>query len=296
MDDYTPLASADDRAAWLEARRGLLTASDIPALMGTSKWKSPLRLYSEKKGLLAEQESTEAMDWGREMEEPVARWFERRTGRSVTRAQVLLASTKHPWLGCTLDYWQQLSVSERAPLEIKNSRSTEWEDGHVPPSVYDQVQAQMLVTGAARASVAVCLFGAPPVYQDFDRDPGRITVILDACQEFLRRLERDDPPPSPGGDKELLNEMYPTATPGLVVSLSDDASEWHAELEATKREEKRCGERRAELENKIKLALGSASAGVLPNGLGTYTWEERSRKEYVVRATTFRQFGFKKGR
>ena len=65
-----------------EERRQYIGGSDIAAVMGMSRWKTPLTLWLEKTG---EIESTtnsnnEAVELGRELEDFVAKKFTRVTG------------------------------------------------------------------------------------------------------------------------------------------------------------------------------------------------------------------------
>lgn len=59
------------RSQWLELRRRDITASDIGAACGLSPFKSPLRIWAEKVGEVAETAETAAMRRGRWLETAV---------------------------------------------------------------------------------------------------------------------------------------------------------------------------------------------------------------------------------
>ena len=83
-----------------EERRQYIGGSDIAAVMGMSRWKTPLTLWLEKTG---EIESTtnsdnEAVELGRELEDFVAKKFTRVTGLKVRKRQEKYTHKKYPFL------------------------------------------------------------------------------------------------------------------------------------------------------------------------------------------------------
>ena len=50
-----------NRAEWLNWRRTGLGGSDIAAVLGLSKWRTPWDVWADKKGLLPEKEETNAI-------------------------------------------------------------------------------------------------------------------------------------------------------------------------------------------------------------------------------------------
>ncbi len=64
------------REEWLAARQRGVTATDIPAVLGISPWSSPFSLYWRKAGVLnGDDGDTDAMRWGRRLEQPIADEF-----------------------------------------------------------------------------------------------------------------------------------------------------------------------------------------------------------------------------
>src|SRR5690606_34839078 len=95
-------------------------------------------------------------------------------------------------------------------------------------------------------------------------------------------------PPAPDhsdASAEAIRRLFPVAS-GEVVDLRDDRelTRIAEELEAAKVACKEAEQRKAELENRLKLAMGDASYGVLPDGSClSYTLQER--KGYYVEPT-----------
>ena len=158
------LGSALDRERWLQLRRSGIGASEIASALGESPWLSATELYAIKIGASEGDPSLDEAEhvyWGNQLEASIIDGYKQRTGRPVRRAAVLLRSAEHPWALCTLDGETGDVGSEPAwPLEIKNigmHKAHEWEEG--PPRHYFlQLQQQLLVTGAEKATAAAQVF------------------------------------------------------------------------------------------------------------------------------------------
>jgi len=73
------------RDQWLSLRKIGIGGSDAGAILGVNKWKTPFQVYMDKVEQLDEDDSTisEAAYWGNELEDLVAKEFEKRTGKKV---------------------------------------------------------------------------------------------------------------------------------------------------------------------------------------------------------------------
>lgn len=94
------------RKAWLEGRRKGIGGSDVAAIMGLSKWGSPLDVYNEKLGLNPEEKSERAnqsLYWGTVLEDTVAKEFAKRTGFKVQRVNHQFSDPEEPWMMANID-------------------------------------------------------------------------------------------------------------------------------------------------------------------------------------------------
>lgn len=66
-----------DRLEWLKARENGIGGSDASALIGRNKWKTNLRLYQEKKGLIKVEDISKNQNviYGLSAEEPIRNIF-----------------------------------------------------------------------------------------------------------------------------------------------------------------------------------------------------------------------------
>lgn len=64
------------REEWLEERRKSLGGSDMGAVLGLNRYRSPYTVWAEKTGRIGEEPDNEAMRQGRDLEQYVASRFE----------------------------------------------------------------------------------------------------------------------------------------------------------------------------------------------------------------------------
>lgn len=290
-DPYVEVADSRDREAWLEARRTMVTASDVSVLFGLNPWRDPLGLYIDKLGMRPDSEQSEAMEWGLRLEDPIAKAFAEKTGRAVVPCGLLLRSTMHPVIGATLDYWQERN-GDLLPLEIKTanvSKAAQWAEG-VPPYYMPQVQAQMIVTGARAASVAVLIGGQSFAWCDVARDDAMCAEIVKLAEAFWRRVEQREPPDPSGtpSDSAALRALYPVEEIGKVVNLGQDAVDLTAELAVVQGRIKGAQADERRIRQQLQSLIGDAERGVLPGDLGSWTWRTVERREHTVKASSSR--------
>ncbi len=130
---------------WLDLRKNHIGASDAPIIMGVSPWRTPYQLWQEKLGLGESQTETQAMRYGKQMEEPARQAYEKYTGNLVC-PEVIFHPTKK-FMMASLD---GLSFDRSIAVEIKNSNSEDHriaKDGKVPEKYYPQVQHQLACLG-----------------------------------------------------------------------------------------------------------------------------------------------------
>jgi putative phage-type endonuclease len=270
---------------WQAAHRTGIGASQIAAVLGVHRYGSRLRVWAEKVGRLepADFSDNEAVQMGIELEPFVARIYERRTGRGIDPAGVLLRSASVPWAIATPDYWTlDMDGNPTIPVQIKTTnafRVNDWADGP-PPEVWWQVQHEMLVTGAPWASVGVLVGGQRFMWADVRRDAGAIERIILEGGAFWDLVQSGTYPDPDSNSAETISELFPNAAEGEALALPQAAVEWDAELVALKAQRSAIDGDIARLENELKLAIGPAERGVLHDGSGSYTYKDQERWSY----------------
>ncbi len=132
--------------AWLSWRKTVITATDCPAILGSSPWSTAYKVWQRKLGLVDEQKSNAAMERGKRLEPIIRKRFIKNFGVNMT--PVVVESSEYEFLGASLD---GLSDCGKYILEIKTGGNKLHEmalDGVIPTYYMAQIQQQLLVTGA----------------------------------------------------------------------------------------------------------------------------------------------------
>lgn len=305
-----------ERTEWLRARRKLIGASDVGAILGVDPYRGPLAVYASKLDLVRDEE-TPAMRWGRKAEALVAEAYGEESGRPVLMpAARIVVHPDVPFVGASLDrvtsgceqspaplvydgpcgsrHCAEVGAhSHPVPLECKVVgfyNATQWKEE--PPLQYVvQVQFQMACTGAKWASLAA-MFGWPPrpAWVDIERNDDFINAALPKLEEFWRRVERADPPPPDTlpSTSDVIKKLWPADT-GDTIHLDGDAlalvDRWET-AKARRLQLKNEGEEE-ELENQLRFLMRDATTGMLPDGT-SLTLKTTNRAGYTVEPTSYR--------
>ena len=280
MSSYDIICSSSDRERWLEERRKGIGASEAAAVLGVSRWRTPLSVYVKKLGLDEDTEQSEAARWGTLLEPIVAEEYLKERGRTGEPHGELLRSKARPWQLATLD-WVQHAADREGPglLEVKTTgNESAWSEGP-PVDVLLQFQQQLAVTGWGWGSVAVLFGGFGGFHShwvDVERNEDLIGYINEGEAEFMERV-RSETPPDPDGHKattEALKLLYPKPDE-TTIQLNGDLHDVDYRRQEIAEQIKKLTEERAGIDNRIKAAIGSASVGVL--GDVAYHWRADKR-------------------
>jgi putative phage-type endonuclease len=153
------LVCGSDDPRWREERRTGVTATDLPAILGLSRYDSQYSLYWRKLGILDGDQADDAprLALGRYLEGYIAgQWEETTTGYDVLMGG-LFRSSERPWQLATPD--RVLSGRDGALTSVLECKSWADADKHAwdngpPPAVRAQVLWQMDVLGVSTGHVA----------------------------------------------------------------------------------------------------------------------------------------------
>lgn len=146
------------RIDWLKLGQSGIGGSDVAAILGLSKWRTPLDVYNSKVGEVSDEEDNASMEWGRRLGPVIRQAYSDKTGRAVECLGHIFRSGEHPFMIANVD-----GLCADRVLEIKTSRSgADWgEEGtdEIPEYYLTQVHHYMTVTRMELCDVAV-LIGA----------------------------------------------------------------------------------------------------------------------------------------
>lgn len=277
------------REEWLKWRRQDVTASDIGALFGHSSFKSPLQLWAEKTGRVAEPWDTPAMRRGRWLEPAVLTAL----AETYPRSRVLKCNEyfRDPdvRIGATPDAFLDDTLTLIEAKVVAKPVFDAWPD--CPLSYKLQALTGAMLMNAPRAIVAVLVldtYSATLELFHVERSDAGETKIIEGVKEFWQSIERGEPPaPDYGQDGELLTRIYQPKETIEPIDLSTDnrLPEILVEHENLKGElkarEERIGTIRAEVVDKLRGApVGLCGPWRISNKLV-------SMPERIVKASTY---------
>ena len=222
--------AAPESDEWFAARRAGITGTDLPKILGLTKYGNALSVWMDKRGEL-DDGAGEAALWGQILEDPVAREWARRGDTSVHPVGVL-RHAEHAWMRASLDRLVADCPDGDGPcaLEIKTRSAwvaDQWADG-VPDSVLAQTTWGLMVTGLNHHHVAALLGGQRLVSFRVDRDLKLEEYLLEAAEPVWQAVLDGTPPEvHPDADGvmlDLLNRIY-TRRSG-ERDLPASAEEW----------------------------------------------------------------------
>ena len=261
-----------------------LGGSDMAAVLGIVKKRSPLDLYLEKVGEVEPFAGNDATDLGSEFEDKVAELYARRTGRRVRRDRREYRHPHHPWAMAHLD---RRIVGVRDILEIKCSSVDGWGDegtDQVPEPILPQVHHYLGITGADSCDIAALLWGGygPPKLQVYTvpRDDEMVAILLEEGERFWREHVLARVPPDPK-TSEQANRRWSHVVAGKSVTATGEVLRAIDDLEGVKAQQKQLEGRRDELELFIKQFLQDGEA-IVEAGQVHATWKAQTSRRFDV--------------
>ena len=293
---------------WLELRRQGIGGSDISAILGLNKYRSPLDVYQDKLGLAPEVEENEAMYFGTLLEDIVAKEFAERTGMKVQKVNYTIGVGKDYWMRANIDraivnpdIAGNVRIKEQkdtnrilttdAILECKTagfrsahlwgpSQELEIATGEVTseheiPVQYElQVQWYMAVTGVSKAYVAVLIAGQEFRCYEVDRNEALIAQMTQYAHKFWFENVCLKNAPEPTNSDELQS-VCPIDN-GDMVEASNELAVEIGEYRNIKGRIDELSDQLDAVAERIKMSVGE-HLGLTLGGEKVVTWKGQSR-------------------
>lgn len=257
----TKLTPQTSRLEWLRHRQAGIGGSDAAAVLGLSRWKSPLDVWLDKTKEITESgEQSEAAYWGSVLEDIVAAEFSKRTGLAVRRRNAILMHDEYDFVLANID--REL-VGQKVGLECKTAnayKKEEWSEEEIPAEYIVQCQHYMAVTGYEAWWIACLIGGNQFIYKKIERDEEFIQMLLETEKNFWEQYVMTGTMPPVDGSfaaVDALNAMYPEAEAGTELILSASQEELLEERKELSNLADSCDSRIQEIDNQLKAAMGS---------------------------------------
>lgn len=282
-------------------RIGYIGSSDAAAILGLSRWKTPLQVWGEKSGNLPLDNAGNelAKELGNELEDVCARLFERRTGKKVQRMNQTVFHPKHSFIAANID---RRVVGEDALLEIKTAgawAAKGWKGEEIPQEVICQVMHQLLVTGKSYG-YACCLIGGNQDFkwQRIDRDEPIIQKMLSREIEFWEKyvVPKVMPMQITADDGETLYSLFPSGQgeESEAIELGDDADRLIESIKSQQQDAAVLSDQIEKSKNELKAMLKDKTYGVTPRY--RVAWKNFHKAAYTVKESNGRQLRITKAK
>ena len=243
----------------MKDRTKFIGASDIPAILGISPYKTPLQVWAEKTGEVqpADLSDVECVEWGTRLERVVSEKFAEKHNVKLIARKTRYVHPSFDYISCELD---NIIAGTEELVEIKTVNAWAWKSWENPDELPDHVVIQVMVQlGLSRRKVGwvACLCGGQKYIEkriEFDQD--FYDDIIAKCIYFWEMVEKKIPPTVESGDNSFMIELYPTAGANMKEATQDIVDAVGA-LQLIKSELIVADKAKKELEARIKAVIGS---------------------------------------
>lgn len=208
------------RIEWLKERQSGIGGSDVAAILGLSKWRTPLDVYNSKVGEVTDEEDNVSMEWGRRLEPIIRQAYADKTGRAVECPGHLFRSAEHPFMIANVD-----GMCADRILEIKTARTgADWgEEGtdEIPEYYLTQVQHYMTVTGKELCDVAVLIGASDFRIYTVKNDPELAALLIKEEEKFWECVQNRTPPAPRSLDE--ISKAFPVSRPETIEATDEVA-------------------------------------------------------------------------
>lgn len=253
----------ESREAWLAERQKGIGGTDISAIIGVNKFKTPFDVWEDKTGRAPKFEGNKHTKRGQYMEDAVANYFEDVSGHRVIRASEtdeMLIHNKYPFLLGSPDRRYFAASGGKGVLECKTTMQSFDENiESIPQAWFVQLQWYLGLTGYKQGTIAWAELGYNSDFKsleiEFNPDFFDYMVAQGVC--FWNNYIMTDTPP-PAVNSEDVEKMFKSHTDGKFITATPEFYQVYEELKehmllkkAVEADIERCQEA-------IKMAMGDA--------------------------------------
>jgi len=267
-----------DRTEWLKHRESGIGSSEVATIVGLNPWETPYQLWRRKVGLDAPKQENFAMKAGHYLEDAVAQFWHDETGQDIIKSSAgdwLIVNDERPYMRVSPDrtYWLADMPHNNANKGILECKTTQMsvDADDIPKHWFCQVQYQLGVAELEQGSLAWLCSGREFGYKNLALVPDFFAWLVEEVEKFwIDNIQGKQEPTAVNVQDILLR--YNRHTDGKIVEVNDDIFTAYQDLKAVKDELSVIEEKKAALEEKIKLGFGDAEA-ISYGGQTLATWK-----------------------
>lgn len=211
-----------------EARKQYIGGSDAAAILGISRYKTPLQVWAIKTGEIVPPDIDDvvAVKLGVKLEQTVAEFFEDATEKKLARVNNTLYHPQYPFLAANID---RRVIGEEAGFEAKTTnqfKQSEWEKEEIPVEYLIQCIHYMAVTGWPVWYIAVLIGNQKFLWNKIERQDKVIDDLVKKEVAFWNNfvVPKVMPMQITSEDSSILYALFPQAAEESVIELGDEVS------------------------------------------------------------------------
>lgn len=250
---------------WLELRKSSIGGSEAGALVGMNPYSSAITVYAQKKGLVKDVQTSEAMRLGTDLEAYVAQRYMEQTGNKVRVDNFMYMSDDYDFITANVD--RQI-VGQNGGVECKvmgnGAAKYDFASGEVPEHYFCQCQHYCYVMGWDFVDLAVLVLQRGIEVVHIVRNNEFIETLIKAEVDFWENNILKNQMPSVDGSEasiETLKELYPKEQKDTKISIYG-LDQMVAEYNAASDMEKHYKELAGRIKGQICRQLGSNAYGI----------------------------------
>lgn len=273
------------REEWLGLRTQIISGTDMAAILGKSKYQTPMQVYLQKRGLLDATPETAPMTWGRRMEAFIADDVADLLGVKLFEPGFYRHDTLH--VGGTPD---RLTEDGQLLIEIKTAGPravNDWgEPGtdEIPIPYLLQVHTYLGLTGCTDATVALLERATLRMSLYHVQADAEFTgMLFNAAERFwVDHVEAGNPPPIDASESTgawLASRLAGRAPSKVLLDATEDIETWASRLQKAQANLKVQTELEQEAKNHLMSLLAEVDGAT--GSFGKVAWVRSKDRKSV---------------
>lgn len=265
----------------LKERKTGIGGSDCAAVLGLSKWSTPLDIYLSKIDPDSQPiEQNGAMKWGHILEPVIVKEYENVTNQKVEQPDKIFRNEKYNWLLANVDG----IVSDKLLLEVKTTKffNENWgEEGtdEIPQEYLIQVAHYCAVLDRQSVDIAALGSGSDFRIYHYERNKVLEEKIIELTHQFWYENVQKMTPPEPVNNDDII-KLYRRGDESKVLQAGSDIVDMVYAHKDMKKQIKTLEEQGKSLESKIKGAMKENAYLADINGEVLASWTNQTSNRF----------------
>jgi putative phage-type endonuclease len=226
-----------NKQEWLKGRKKYIGGSDIAAIVGLNKYRTPLDVYLDKTSEDIQEDTNSAMRWGTRLEDVIAKAYAEDSGQIVWEEKKVCRHKEYPFLAANIDRW----VGDREyVLECKTAgfmKAKEWGEEYtdqIPESYLCQVAWYSAITEVPKVDIAVLIGGQDFRIYTYHKNQDFEDKLITIGKNFwLNHVQKGIPPEC--STLHDISSLYPRGN-GKEISSTEEVTNNILKLKAMNEE------------------------------------------------------------